>query len=107
MKPLTKYYRACDELRDQFIEKYHKDEDGDCQEYYWIAEEVGGMLLAGDQFYSMHDIVNAIAFEMTFDELYDWYYWTLDYGMAGEAIPLNMKNFLRVYREDKTKLPKA
>ena len=107
MLPLTKYYRACDELRDQFINKYYRDEDGDCIEYYWVAEEVGSVLSVGDEYYSMYDIVNIIAEKMSYGELNRWYYWSMEYAMKGEPLPLSLKNFLKIYREDKTKLPKA
>jgi hypothetical protein len=98
-KVLLEYYIACDKVKDAFVEKYLEYDDS-----FWIGDERGGILSFSDQFLDMNHLVQVLELNMTDDELFDWYYWQIDFAHEQKTPPLNLENFMRVYREDKTKI---
>ena len=107
MKPLTKYYKCCEELRKEFVFTYFLgEEDWGNDDSYWIADRIGETLSVADMYFNLDKIVKILELEMTEDELYDWYWADLDFAMVGKTMPLNLENWVRVSREG-GELPKV
>jgi hypothetical protein len=97
---LKNYFQACEQIRKDFVEKYIEYDDS-C----WIGNQVGGLLSFSDQFIDMSNMVKVIELNMTQDEFFDWYHWTLDYAHEQKTPPMNIWNFTRQYRENKERIP--
>lgn len=93
MKPLKAYYRVCEQLKDEFVFRYFFPKE----DFHWIGDEIGGVLSVGDIFIDMHTISEVFRLNMTGDQFHDWYWWQLDF----KNLPLNIENYLIVYRKDK------
>ena len=100
-KVVLNYYRACEKIRNAFVEKYFKHDDS-----FWIDGDIGGTLSFSDQFLYIDHLVKVLKLNMTDKELFDWYYWQSEFShMKGIMPPINIEDFIRIYREDKTKIP--
>jgi len=86
---------ASDTLSWYFIKRYFgKIEE---VEYYWIAEDVGGVLAVNDYFFSIDDIVNFIKYHYSKDLMFEYYDYALDYHLQTKHkstdYPINIKNY--------------
>jgi len=89
-KQIKQYYKACEGVKDLFIETYYTYDDGSIQDFYWIGGIIGGVLNVGDEFWNIDDMVTAIEMRATIDDLYDWHWDRL----GKEGFP-NLENYLK------------
>lgn len=92
-KNLANWYEATQDLVEDFIATYFVDEDtprGDL-EVYWIADEVGGVLVIGDYFFDMYAITTAIRISCPIEKLFEWYDHTVEHENN-----INLDHYLRM-----------
>lgn len=94
MNNLDKYYVACNKLAGEFVEKYYGTEYLD--DYSWVADSVGEILIIRDEFYDMTQIAEIMKLEATEGQVFDWYHMKLDYHMKGETPPINFENYIKL-----------
>ena len=99
MKTLQKFDKVCNELKDEFVEKYFSDKDYKVEdmEIWWVADKIGRMLCIGDYFFNFDDIVEALRLEPTQAQLFGWYYW----NMEEHKPAYNLKSWIKLYDQDK------
>lgn len=72
---LSKYYQACNDLLDDFVNIYFLDEEiirehVDCD---WMGGRVGGIALINDNFFNFEHVVDALDLKVPKDELFKWH----------------------------------
>jgi hypothetical protein len=92
---LENWENHTDLLTEYFIEKYFgKLED---VEYYWVADDVGGVLAVADYFFNLSDIIDFIKYHYSKDLMFEYYDYALDYHMQTKHKKsdylINIKNY--------------
>lgn len=86
-KTLKQYYKACDNLAQDFVNKYFQGE-----EYFWVSDRVGEVLSVSDYFFNIDNIVSAMEIRPTFERL-DEAYW---YLVENKKPKINFENYLKL-----------
>ena len=91
---LTTYYAACNALLHAFCKKHGYNYDA--ASVGWVAGDVGGVVLCGDEYYGMDTIITDLREDAPEEELMKWYSYTLDCAMLGaENHSCNFRSWLR------------
>jgi hypothetical protein len=93
MTKLQKYEKACNELATAFFEKYYDGKGS----WYWIGDQIGGMMAVNDDFIDMFNIAETIRLNLTYEQLSAW----MDYGCEGKKPDYNLRSFfkLKIYNK--------
>lgn len=103
MTPFQKFEEACNEFVEYFVEEYHRGmestADGEHIAWYWIGEEVGGVVcvhgVAPYNFYhSLGDIVEVIRSECTPRAFFEYYWYASECYDKNEA-PMLLTTYLK------------
>lgn len=89
---LGTYELACNELAEYFVTKYF----GKDAEYYWIGDEVGGVIEVADRFFSMSDIADFVRHKYSAKMLFSYYDQKLDSDMKNKEWRYNIKNYKKL-----------
>jgi len=74
-KEAVAYYKnACNFVRDEFVQKYFKS---GCT-YYWIADDIGGILSINDYFFDMDTMVMALERNVKPKWLFEFCEWSVE-----------------------------
>lgn len=93
-----KFNALCEEYRKAFVEYYFtEEEDGVQAESWWISDEPGGVLCVNDDvFFGFDEMRYCIDNEVEYEDLVEWYDYTLRLGLIDEAIPTpNLTSWLK------------
>lgn len=83
-KVLIQYANACNDLKDEFIEKYFDFN----AENYWVADKEGEILVINDYFFDMETMELALEKNVKPKWLFEFYDWGLE-AKDGESRNLN------------------
>ena len=87
-------------LGDYFVEKYF-GEKGEV-EYYWIADDIGGVLSVADYFFNLSDIVDFIKYHYTRKLMFEYYDYALEYYTQKkhkkDDYLINIKNYKKLIK---------
>jgi hypothetical protein len=102
---LSRWEDVTNELIGSFIKRYFgKLEE---VEYYWIAEDVGGVLSVADYFFNLGDIVDFIKYHYSKDLMFEYYDYALEYHMQKKHKStdylINIKNYKKLMSCQKKK----
>jgi hypothetical protein len=84
------YEQAADYVAEVFTEFYFEEAG-----FYWIAEEIGGMISVNDHFFSLGNMVDYIRNEYTVDQMFKHYDYTFEEAMEKRS-PINIKNWRKL-----------
>ena len=102
---LNNWERYTEVLIEYFIERYFGKLD--TVEYYWIAEDVGGVLSVADYFFNLGDIVDFIKYHYSRDLMFEYYDYALEYHMQKKHKStdylINIKNYKKLMSCQKKK----
>ena len=92
---LFEWERSTNLLATAFIEKYYPDYIDD---WYWIGDEIGDILIISDVFLNVDHMVDALRYDATLDQWHDWY-WSYEDAENPEDMyrPMNLKDFVLYY----------
>lgn len=93
---LANWCNATNELTQIFIRRYFVDDEIDLGdvEWYWVADRVGEVLVVNDYFFDFGRIVDALEYDATPDQLFDYQDWELECAMNKKTVGVNFKNSL-------------
>ena len=91
-KALKKYYKACEELAEEFKKAYFSDAYDD---FFWVGDEVGGCFSISDYFFSVADMVTILEVKPDWDRLFDVYYYQVDCYTEGKQPEYSFKYLLQ------------
>lgn len=84
---------STDEITQEFVRKYF----GRDAEYFWIAEDVGGVLMVGDYYFNLDRIVEAIKYDATRSQLFDFYDMELEKAYSSqERLNINFRTYIKL-----------
>ena len=78
---------------DGYIKLFEKKQD--CYFEEFVDDSIIGIVLFGDHYFNMSDIIYDIDNDIEKDKIFDWYDYTLNEGLAGRPI-INYKNWLKL-----------
>lgn len=94
-KVLKAYNEACDALAAEFVATYYpcepEGEEADCD---WVADEPGGVLNVGDEYWDMSTMVQALDLNADEDKLFNWYWGSVE-APRENGFP-SLKNYLKL-----------
>ena len=79
---------AIQDLTDVFVKKHF----GDDADYYWIADDIGGVLQVNDYFFNLEHIMDFTRYSYTSKQLFEYY----DYTLNGDEFHTNIKNWRKL-----------
>ena len=97
-KELKNWEKATQELADAFVNKYYGKDLSQCR---WVGNEVGDILEANDQFWSVANMVDALRYECSKKRLFEWYDLCVDVGSKARRI--NLRNYAKYGNITKSK----
>jgi len=88
---LEEYYKACDNLVFDFIDKYFKDEGNS---HDWVGE-IGGVAIINDYYFNFDDIVFALKKKVSRKKLFEWYDYSTDPKIYETGKMFNFNSFIK------------
>ena len=76
-----------DEIVDQFLRDYFDDINPD---YWWVSNDVGGILNYGDYFINFDTILTCYKLEITFEQFISWY----DFCLDNQSVNISLAKFI-------------
>ncbi len=97
LDPIQQWEKATKNLLDEFLKIYFVDEDIPIEDIdvYWVGDEIGGVCFINDMYFGLDDLVNCLRHKPSRDQMWDWYYKSLEAYEKGESFP-NLKNFIKL-----------
>lgn len=83
---------ACQDLAEAFLAKYYPG--CDAADMYWIGGRVGEVLNIGDEYWNMERMREALEYNATSDQLFDYYYADVDAAMQNKPLGVSFKNYV-------------
>ena len=90
---LKEWEKATNELVDYFRKKYFGNNASD---FYWIADQIGGVYTINDYFFNLSDIVDFIRYKYNEKEMFFYYDYSLDKSMKGQKGTINIQNWKKL-----------
>ena len=80
------------ELGNYFVERYFGD---DITDMFWISDIIGDILVVNDYFFSLDFIREAIKYNATSRQLFDFYDLKLEFDTQDKPMEINFRNFIK------------
>ena len=81
-------------ITETFLYDYFDDVDPD---YWWVSNDVGGVLNYGDYFFSFDTILTCYKLEITFEQLISWY----DFCLSNQSVNISLAKYILSPQERK------
>lgn len=75
------------QIMEDFLYDYFDDKK---PKYYWVGDEVGGILNYGDYFFNFSDILMCYKLKITFEQLINWY----DFCLENQSIHISLSKYI-------------
>lgn len=90
-----KYNNLVNEYLEAFVGKYYTFDDGSKADTYWVTNDIGGVAEIGDEFYNFSDIKYCVDNDVTKEQLFSWYDYTLRVKLIDHNFPTpNLKSWI-------------
>lgn len=91
MKIIKNYENACQKIAEKFRDKYLEE-----AEIYWAGLDVGGVCQVGDYYFDMDQMITALKYKATQQQVFDYYNADVELRSSGkEKLPFNFENYVR------------
>ena len=90
-KLLTNYEKACQDIADYIHKEYYDSYE---YEYYWVSDDIGGVLVIGDEYLNMTDMIDILRYKPTPEQWRKYYWDKMDAYWIGEPFP-KLKDWLK------------
>lgn len=64
---------STNQIATNFAKKYY-----DTDEFYWVADDIGGVLHIADDFFDLNDIVDYLRYEYPVDKMFEHHHYAYD-----------------------------
>ena len=91
---ILEWENLTNKLTSRFLYDYFDDEDPD---YWWVSDDVGGVLNYGDYFFSFDTILTCYKLEITFEQLINWY----DFSLSNQSVNISLAKYILSPQERK------
>ncbi len=91
---ILEWENLTNKLTSRFLYDYFDDLDPD---YWWVANDVGGVLNYGDYFFSFDTILTCYKLDITFEQLINWY----DFSLSNQSVNISLAKYILSPKERK------
>ena len=91
---IVEWKKLSNKITEQFLYDYFDDLDPD---YWWVSNDVGGVLNYGDYFFSFDTILTCYKLEITFEQLISWY----DFCLSNQSVNISLAKYILSPQERK------
>ena len=74
-------------LTEQFLYDYFDDVN---PYYWWVSNDVGGILNYGDYFFSFDTILTCYKLDISFEQLINWY----DFSLSNQSVNISLAKYI-------------
>ena len=93
---LTNWENQTQLLADNFMSKYFcKGKKADV-DFFWVADEIGGVLSVSDYFFDLSDVIDALRYNIPINKLFSFYDYQLKCYEEKKEKEYNMKNWAKL-----------
>ena len=91
---ILEWENLTNKLTSRFLYDYFDDVDPD---YWWVSNDVGGVLNYGDYFFSFDTILTCYKLDITFEQLINWY----DFSLSNQSVNISLAKYILSPQERK------
>jgi len=91
-KILSDWEKVTWKLGNYFVERYFGK---DTTDVFWISDIIGDVLVVNDYFFSLDFITDAIRYNATEKQLFDFYDLKLEFDTQDKPMEINFRNFIK------------
>ena len=84
---ILEWENLTNKLTSRFLYDYFDDVDPD---YWWVSNDVGGVLNYGDYFFSFDTILTCYKLDITFEQLINWY----DFSLSNQSVNISLAKYI-------------
>ena len=88
---IKEYNGICDRIVDIFAKKYF----GSITVNMWVASETGGVIIMGDYFFNMTDMIDYMKYKYSKKEMFEHADYVVECAIKNES-PTNIKNYKKL-----------
>jgi hypothetical protein len=92
----NKFLKSWEDSTNNLAKYFSSRYFGKKAEYYWISDEIGGVFVISDYFFSTSDMVDFIRYSYTKDKMFEYYDMSLKSAEKGKNPPINIKNYIKL-----------
>ena len=94
IEDITSWEILTNSLVEKFLYDYFDDVNPD---YWWVSNDVGGVLNYGDYFINFDTILTCYKLEITFEQFISWY----DFCLSNQAVNISLAKYILSPKERK------
>ena len=87
LENIVEWKKLSNKITEQFLYDYFDDLDPD---YWWVSNDVGGILNYGDYFFSFDTILTCYKLDISFEQLINWY----DFSLSNQSVNISLVKFI-------------
>ena len=100
IEDITSWEILTNSLVEKFLYDYFDDVNPD---YWWVSNDVGGILNYGDYFFSFDTILTCYKLDISFEQFISWY----DFCLSNQSVNISLAKYLlspqkKKFRNSKT-----
>ena len=84
---IVEWKKLSNKIAEQFLYHYFDDLDPD---YWWVSNDVGGILNYGDYFINFDTILTCYKLEITFEQFISWY----DFCLDNQSVNISLAKYI-------------
>lgn len=84
---ILEWENLTNKLTSRFLYDYFDDVNPD---YWWVSNDVGGVLNYGDYFFSFDTILTCYKLDITFEQLINWY----DFSLSNQSVNISLAKYI-------------
>ena len=84
---IVEWKKLSNRIAEQFLYHYFDDLD---PYYWWVSDDVGGILCYGDYFISFDTILTCYKLDITFEQLINWY----DFSLSNQSVNISLAKYI-------------
>ena len=84
---ILEWENLTNKLTSRFLYDYFDDLDPD---YWWVANDVGGVLNYGDYFFSFDTILTCYKLDISFEQFISWY----DFCLSNQSVNISLAKYI-------------
>ena len=94
IEDITSWEILTNSLVEKFLYDYFDDVNPD---YWWVSNDVGGILNYGDYFFSFDTILTCYKLDISFEQFISWY----DFCLINQAVNISLAKYILSPKERK------
>jgi hypothetical protein len=75
---IDKWNELTNQITEQWIRDYFNIEEGEDLDYYYIADDIGGVFEFADMFISFQNVLDCYKHKISKEKFHEWYDWCLE-----------------------------